>query len=171
MVKLFRRFSRRLRLWVQILFAAVTNGYLLGFVKGKIYTGPSKALCLPGLNCYSCPGALGSCPIGSLQAVLGSRNYRFSFYVIGFLMLAGSLFGRFICGWLCPFGLIQDLLYKIPFLGKRKNLPGHRILVWMTYVILGVFVIFLPLAATALSITTRSSVPVQTPFSSPPCPV
>ena len=148
MVKLFRRFSRRLRLWVQILFAAVTNGYLLGFVKGKIYTGPSKALCLPGLNCYSCPGALGSCPIGSLQAVLGSSNYRFSFYVIGFLMLAGSLFGRFICGWLCPFGLIQDLLYKIPFIGKRKNLPGHRILVWLKYVILGVFVIFLPLAAT-----------------------
>lgn len=63
-------------------------------------------------------------------------------------MLAGSLFGRFICGWLCPFGLIQDLLYKIPFIGKRKNLPGHRILVWLKYVILGVFVIFLPLAAT-----------------------
>nr|WP_241866689.1 4Fe-4S binding protein [Enterococcus faecalis] len=23
--------------------------------------------------------------------------------------------GRFVCGWLCPFGLIQDLLHKIPF--------------------------------------------------------
>ena len=143
MVKLFRRFSRRLRLWVQILFAAVTNGYLLGFVKGKIYTGPSKALCLPGLNCYSCPGALGSCPIGSLQAVLGSRNYRFSFYVIGFLMLAGSLFGRFICGWLCPFGLVQDLLYKIPSPKLRKNVFTQKLSL-LKYAVAVIFVLLLP---------------------------
>lgn len=148
MAKYFKKFKQRKRLWVQVLFSALTNGYILGFIKGKIYTGPSKALCLPGLNCYSCPGALGSCPIGSLQAVLGSRNYRFSFYVIGFLMLVGSIFGRFICGWLCPFGLVQDLLHKIPFPGKRKNLPGHRWLTRLKYVLLVLFVLILPLAAT-----------------------
>ena len=60
-------------------------------------------------------------------------------------MLFGSLFGRLICGWLCPFGLVQDLLYKIPFFKKRKNLPGHKVLVWAKYVILVVFVILLPL--------------------------
>ena len=64
----------RLRLWVQIVFAALTNGYLYGILTGQIYTGPTKAVCVPGLNCYSCPGALGACPIGSLQAVLGSRK-------------------------------------------------------------------------------------------------
>ncbi|WP_249304814.1 4Fe-4S binding protein [Qiania dongpingensis] len=144
---MLKRMKKRARLWVQVGFSALTNGYLLGFVKGKIFTGPTKAVCVPGLNCYSCPGALGSCPIGSLQAVLGSRNYKFSFYVIGFLMLIGSLAGRFVCGWLCPFGLIQDLLYKIPFIKKRKNLPGHKVLVWMKYVILAVFVIILPLFA------------------------
>lgn len=148
MVERIKRMKDRTRLWVQILFAALSNGYILGFVKGKIFTGPTKILCVPGLNCYSCPGALGSCPIGSLQAVLGSRNYRFSFYVIGFLMLVGSLFGRFICGWLCPFGLIQDLLYKIPFPRKRKNLPGHKVLIKLKYVILLVFVILLPLLVT-----------------------
>ncbi len=147
MAELLKRMKKRARLWVQVGFTALTNGYLLGFVKGKIFTGPTKAVCVPGLNCYSCPGALGSCPIGSLQAVLGSRNYKFSFYVIGFLMLIGSLAGRFVCGWLCPFGLIQDLLYKIPFIKKRKNLPGHKVLVWMKYVILAVFVIILPLFA------------------------
>ena len=136
-----------MRLYVQIAFTALTNGYLLGFLTGRIYTGPTKAACVPGLNCYSCPGALGSCPIGSLQAVLGSRDYKFSFYVVGFLMFFGSLFGRFICGWLCPFGLIQDLLYKIPFFRKRKNLPGHKVLVWLKYIILVVFVILLPLLA------------------------
>lgn len=153
MVRLFCNMKKNIRLWVQVLFAAFTNGYVLGFLKGKIYTGPSKALCLPGLNCYSCPGSLGSCPIGALQSVLGSNHYRFSFYVIGFLLLTGSLLGRFVCGWLCPFGLVQDLLYKIPFLGKkaankRKNLPGHKFLIWLKYIVLAVFVIALPLTLT-----------------------
>ena len=145
MVKVIKKTRDRTRLWVQIVFTAVTNGYLIGFVQGKIYTGPTKNLCVPGLNCYSCPGALGSCPIGSLQAVLGSRDYKFSFYVIGFLLLFGSLLGRFVCGWLCPFGLVQDLFYKIPFVKKMKNLPGHNVLKWLKYVILLVFVILLPL--------------------------
>ncbi len=134
-----------LRTWVQICFAAITNGYAAGFAEGKIYRGQAKKLCLPGLNCYSCPGALGSCPIGSLQATLTDRNYSFAFYVIGFLILAGALAGRFICGWLCPFGLVQDLLHKIPFPKKLKKLPGDKILKYLKYVILIGFVIILPL--------------------------
>lgn len=148
--KRIKSIKKRARLWTQILFTALTNGYVTGFTKGRIFTGASKHLCVPGLNCYSCPGALGSCPIGSLQAVLGSRNYRFSFYIVGFFMLMGALWGRFICGWLCPFGLLQDLLHKIPFVKKRKNLPGHRFLIWLKYVILAVFVILLPLFAVDL---------------------
>ena len=66
-------------------------------------------------------------PIGSLQAVLGSRDYKFSFYVVGFLLFFGSIFGRFVCGWLCPFGLVQDLLYKIPLFKKRKKESSHAI--------------------------------------------
>lgn len=149
--KLLNTIRVRIRLFVQICFTAVTNGYLMGFVQGKIYTGGTKAMCLPGLNCYSCPGALGSCPLGALQTVLGDRKYNFSFYIAGFFLLAGSLLGRFVCGWLCPFGLIQDLLYQIPFVKKIKNLPGHKILVWFKYVILAVFVILLPLLAADFS--------------------
>lgn len=139
------RIKNKLRLWVQIAFTALTNGYFIGFIRGKIYTGQTKAVCVPGLNCYSCPGALGSCPIGSLQAVIGSKNYKFSFYVVGLLIFTGSLLGRFVCGWLCPFGLIQDLLYKIPFIGKRKNLWGHKILIKVKYFILVLFVFLLPM--------------------------
>lgn len=136
---------KHLRLWVQVLFTALTNGYVIGFTEGKIYRGTSKKLCVPGLNCYSCPGAIGSCPIGSLQAVIGSKNYKFSFYVIGFLMIFGSLMGRFVCGWLCPFGLVQDLLHKIPFVKKIKKVPFDRYLRYLKYVILVVFVIAMPL--------------------------
>jgi len=137
----------KIRLAIQIAFTALSNGYVVGFLKGKIYQGPGKKLCLPGLNCYSCPGALGSCPIGSLQAVLGSPKFQMSFYVVGFFLFTGAILGRIVCGFLCPFGLVQDLLYKIPFFAKRKNMPGHKGLVWIKYVILALMVVILPMFA------------------------
>lgn len=131
---------------VQILWAAATNSYAAGFVHGKIYKGSLKSVCVPGLNCYSCPGAVGSCPIGSLQAVLGSaRLFHFSCYVLGFLLVTGALCGRFVCGWLCPFGLIEELLFKIPFIKKIGTFRGDGPLRWLKYVILAVFVILLPM--------------------------
>lgn len=135
----------RFRLWCQIAFAALTNGYVTGFVKGDIFKGPSKGLCVPGLSCHSCPGALFACPVGALQAVLGSRGYHFSLYVFGVLGVFGTLFGRFVCGWLCPFGLVQDLLGKIPVPFKRKTLPGHKILSYLKYLVLLILVILLPM--------------------------
>ena len=139
-----RKKHDRIRMFVQAAFFAVTNGYAKGYAKGSIYTGSSKQFCVPGLNCYSCPGAVGSCPIGALQAVLNSRQFDFSCYVLGILMMFGAAVGRLICGWLCPFGLIQDLFYKIPFFKKIKNLPGHNSLRWLRFVILAVMVIALP---------------------------
>lgn len=129
----------------QALWALLTNSYLTGFMQGKIYRGKLKNLCVPGLNCYSCPGALGSCPIGAMQAVIGNWNFKFSFYAAGFLMFVGALLGRFVCGWLCPFGLIQDLLHKIPFPKKVGTFHGDRLLRKLKYVILAVFVILLPM--------------------------
>lgn len=137
--------SQNRRNIIQALWAFATNSYLAGFVQGKIYRGNTKKLCVPGLNCYSCPGALGSCPIGSLQAVIGSWNFKFTFYVAGFLIFIGSLMGRFVCGWLCPFGLIQDLLHKIPFVKKINTFRRDKLLRKLKYVILIVFVILMPL--------------------------
>lgn len=104
----------KLRLAVQLGFTAVTNGYAYGFFHGTIYQGKTKNLCFPGLNCYSCPGALASCPIGALQALLNQRGFHIPFAALGFLFVFGSFFGRFVCGWLCPFGLVQDLFHNIP---------------------------------------------------------
>lgn len=138
---------RSLRLAVQAGFAALSNGYIRGFVEGRIFTGSVKAVCVPGLNCYSCPGALGACPIGSLQSTLGSRQYKFAFYIIGFLMVVGALLGRFVCGFLCPFGLLEDLLHKIPYAKKLRRLPGEKYLRLMRYPILIMLVIILPVFA------------------------
>jgi len=133
---------------IQLAWAAATNGYLAGFMTGKIYNGPLKHMCVPGLNCYSCPGALFSCPIGGLQAVMGSRSFKFSFYVFGFLTTVGALCGRFICGWLCPFGWIQELLNRIPFPKKITSFRFDKQLRYLKYAVLAVFVVALPLLLT-----------------------
>jgi len=126
----------KFRLAVQLLFTIITNGYVYGFMQGKIYRGNLKHFCVPGLNCYSCPGALASCPLGALQALLNQRGFQIPFAALGFFFLFGSILGRAVCGFLCPFGLVQDLLYKIPFLRKRKRLPFHNVLKYGKYVVL-----------------------------------
>ena len=97
----------------------LTNIHIPNLLKGKIYQGKIKTVCVPGLNCYSCPAATGACPIGAFQAVIGSSRFKFSYYITGFFILLGMILGRFICGFLCPFGWFQDLLHKIP----GKNFP------------------------------------------------
>ena len=134
----------RLRLFIQCAFAALSNGHLIGFAKGKIYTGHLKTLCVPGMNCYSCPGALGTCPIGALQAVLSSKQFHVSLYMFGLLTVLGTVFGRLICGFLCPFGLLQDLLHKLPFPKKLRRLPGERLWTSLRYGMLVLLVILLP---------------------------
>ncbi len=136
------------RHFIQTLATAFTNGYVVGFFKGTIFKGKTKSFCVPGLNCYSCPGALGACPIGALQAVLGGKNKNFSYYVVGIIMLFGVIFGRFICGFLCPFGFIQDLLHKIPTPKLKVHKKIDKPLRYLKYVILVVFVILLPIFLT-----------------------
>lgn len=140
--------QERKRNIIQALCSLATNANLPGFFKGKIYTGPTKAACVPGLNCYSCPGAVGSCPIGSLQAVIGGRKFSMSYYVAGIIIFFGAVFGRLICGFMCPFGFFQDLLYKIPV--KKFKIPQFldKILRYLKYVILALFVIIFPLVLT-----------------------
>ena len=138
-----KKYSRK-RTALQFASAAFFNGWAKGYFRGSIYTGESKAVCVPILNCYSCPGAWGSCPIGSLQAVVGGGKQKISFYVTGTIMLFGLIFGRLICGFLCPFGLVQDLLYKIKTPKLKISEKIDRPLRYLKYVILLVFVILLP---------------------------
>ena len=96
------------------------------------------------MNCYSCPAATMACPIGAMQAVNGSIDFKISFYVWGMILAFGVLMGRAVCGFLCPFGLLQELLYKIPF-PKKKLWKGFT---WIKYILLAVFVLLLPVVKT-----------------------
>ena len=136
----------KLRGWIQAAATLLTNIHIPNLFKGKIYQGNAKTVCVPGLNCYSCPAATGACPIGAFQAVVGSSKFKFSYYITGFFILLGVTLGRFICGFLCPFGWFQDLLHKIP--GKKFSTQKLKPLRYLKYVILVVFVILLPMLVT-----------------------
>lgn len=129
---------------IQLYAALLFNANVKGYITGEIYKGPMKNLCTPGLNCYSCPGASGACPLGSLQNALGNSERRAPYYVFGILVLYGIIFGRFICGFLCPFGLIQELFHKIRTPKLKKN-RLTRIFSYFKYVILVFFVILVPI--------------------------
>ena len=129
---------------IQLYAALLTNANLKGYGNGKIYQGAVKNICAPGLNCYSCPAASASCPLGALQNALASSNARLPYYIFGIFLLFGILFGRWICGFLCPFGLLQDLLHKVKTPKLKKN-SITRILSYLKYVILVVFVVLMPL--------------------------
>lgn len=129
---------------IQLASALLYNANLPGFADGAIYKGGTKGVCVPGLNCYSCPGAVGSCPLGALQNALSSLPRKLPLYIAGFLLLVGITLGRVVCGFLCPFGLIQELLHKLPT-PKIKKSKWTRRLSWLKYAILAVFVIALPI--------------------------
>ncbi len=131
---------------IQCLSALLANIHLPNFITGRIYTGTGKHLCVPGLNCYSCPGAAGACPIGAYQAVSGSSKFHFSYYITGILIFLGVLLGRFICGFLCPFGWFQDLLHKIP--SKKFDTKKLKMLTYVKYIVLIILAGILPAVIT-----------------------
>ena len=135
-------FLARFRGWFQAGAALLTNIHLPNFAKGVLYQGKGKTVCVPGLNCYSCPGAAGACPIGSFQAVVGSSKFRFYYYITGILFLLGVLLGRFICGFLCPFGWLQELLHKIP--SPKRSTKRLKPLRYLKYAVLLIMVVLLP---------------------------
>ena len=136
------KITGRMRGWIQAGATLLSNIHLSNFFKGGIYQGSGKAVCVPGLNCYSCPAASGACPIGAFQAVAGSSKFGFSYYITGFLILVGVLLGRFACGFLCPFGWLQDLLHKIP--GRKISTGKLKPLTYVKYAVLIGTVILLP---------------------------
>jgi polyferredoxin len=68
---------------------------------------------------------------------LASSNTSAAAYVFGIIVLFGLFLGRVICGFLCPFGLIQELFYKIKT-PKLKKSRVTRVMSYFKYVILAI---------------------------------
>lgn len=110
----------RLRLKVQILSAALLN---LGVTQLHF-------ICFPVLNCHSCPTSIFACPLGVIGQFSAVGLVPLS--VIGVIAVVGVFAGRILCGWACPFGLVQDLLYRVPYV--KFSLPR-----WTRFIKYGVF--------------------------------
>ena len=131
------------RMGIQAAAALLQNANFKGFFTGRISENAAKGVCVPGLNCYSCPGAVGACPMGSLQSFLGARPFRLPYYVVGLLIFFGALLGRAVCGFLCPMGWLQELLDLVPT-RKRNRFRLDRPLRKLKYLVLAAALI-LPL--------------------------
>ena len=105
----------RWRVWVQA-------GFLLAWMNPwfvRIHN-----FCSPVFHCHSCPLATFACPIGVLANF--SALHVFPFVALGTMLLVGALVGSFICGWVCPFGFLQDLVGRLPT-------PKFQLPAWMGY--------------------------------------
>jgi len=122
----------------QIIGSILPNSYFQVIVTKVIYRGQLKGICAPLFNCYACPLATVSCPIGTLQHFMAIA--KIPYYLIGYLGLIGLAVGRMACGWICPFGFFQDLMAKIKT--KKFRLPSY--LGYMRYVTLVLLAIIIP---------------------------
>ena len=114
---------------------------------------------IPILACYYPNGRTVTCPFWQLQAYIFPfwnypRGYEV-FYstsglekiaiVLGMTATAAVILGRFFCGWLCPFGLFQDLLTRLRKALRFRHLSfkdkTNAKLGQSRYVILAVFLI------------------------------
>lgn len=82
------------------------------------------SVCGTVFHCYSCPLATFACPIGVIANF--SALWLFPFLAVGLLLLAGALVGALWCGWVCPFGMMQDAIATIPT-------PKFRLPAWTGY--------------------------------------
>ncbi len=133
-----------------------------------------RSLCVPALNCHSCPAAVFACPIGVIVNFASLRIVPL--IALGILGLAGTIGGRIFCGWICPFGFLQDGLHKIP--SKKFSLPAKAD--YTKYLVLAAMVVAIPFffpnsllvfCRTCPAATIESSIPwrimgVSSPFTS-----
>ncbi|RKZ34633.1 hypothetical protein DRQ33_01735 [bacterium] len=125
--------------WIILAISALLiNSYISGWLyKPHLYTGKLKAIILPVLNCYACPGAFPSCPIGTIQHFMVIKFVPL--LTLGILIILGALVGRLFCGWACPFGLFQELLHKIPT--PKLSMPRWMRFGKYLFLIITVFVV------------------------------
>jgi ferredoxin-type protein NapH len=117
------------RMWIQASFLLVW----LDPIGLRLHT-----MCSPVFHCYACPLATFACPIGVI-AQFGAIHV-FPFIAIGLLIAVGALLGTLICGWVCPFGFLQDLTAKVPT--PKFDLPKYT--GYFRYVVLIVTVLAIP---------------------------
>ena len=129
--------TRRL---AQFCSAILYNCNLISDIPAKYI---NSEFCVPGLNCRYCPASVAGCPLNFMQRLFAEGMENLPIRMLCWLLLLALAFGRLICGWLCPFGLAQDLLDKIPAPKIQKN-EWTRRLSYLKYILFAVFIVAVP---------------------------
>ncbi|MEA2081455.1 MAG: 4Fe-4S binding protein [Elusimicrobiota bacterium] len=128
---------------VHVVSLFLLNGHFKTFLTGSLYGGKLKNICIPVLNCHSCPLALTACPVGMIQQflALGVKNgYSGFLYIFGLIGIPSMFLGRFFCGWICPFGFLQELIFV-----KKFKLKFPAFLKYLKHILFFGFVLLFPL--------------------------
>jgi polyferredoxin len=65
-------------------------------------------------------------------------NFAFPWIAIASFLVIGILLGKSLCGWVCPFGFIQDLVGFIKRKQREFSLRTHESMIYVKYAVLGV---------------------------------
>ncbi|MHA1712595.1 MAG: 4Fe-4S binding protein [Candidatus Ranarchaeia archaeon] len=94
---------------------------------------------LPILQTYSNPATVSTGLFSLLQIRIISGF--FPFLEIGVLLITVLLVGRGFCGWVCPFGTLQDIIAKAPTKKWRIDPNLNKDLAEIKYYLLGVILV------------------------------
>ncbi len=84
-------------------------------------------------------------------------NAVFPWLAIASFLIVGIIIGKAMCGWICPFGFIQDLISFIKRKKMEVSLRTHESMIYVKYFILGITLfISLTFAAAKLANSERS---------------
>lgn len=126
---MFERLTSKRRL-VQFVTAILLTCNFTAFMAEWRFFGN---VCLPIIHCNACPLTWFNCPIYAISEWIQFREVPWGtlapWMLIGIIGGIGALLGRFFCGWVCPMGLLQDLLHGIP--SPKFSLPA--LLRWVKY--------------------------------------
>lgn len=117
----------------------LVQAFSLFMLNSNLGGGRVFGFCLPIMHCNACALSWTLCPIYKLSELV---QFHQSLVSVEWLTIAAvfglcAVAGRFFCGWVCPAGFIQDLLYKIP--SPKFKMPAS--LQWMKYGVLFALVI------------------------------
>ncbi len=115
------------RRFVQILALILLSGNITAFTFNAVSFG---GVCLPIIHCNACPLTWFACPIYTISELI--QFHSIPWLALGLIAGCGALVGRFFCGWICPMGLLQDLLYLVP--APKLRFPSF--LRWLKYAFL-----------------------------------
>ncbi|MFP3984682.1 MAG: 4Fe-4S binding protein [Candidatus Bathyarchaeia archaeon] len=132
---------RTLRIISLIVFFSLFNAVLFGF--------EALPLLLPVLQSLGSPATTVGDAFAAMQYMFWDAT--FPWLPIASFFIVAVLLGRTLCGWVCPFGFVQEILGYI----KRKHMEisprTHKDIINIKYLILGV-ILFISITVSVTSV-------------------